>query len=124
MDRPRRRFYSALSYSTALSFPGYLALVPVLATVMILASASSPSDASNDRFSAAALLSVRPATFIGDISYSLYLWHWPVVVFYVFHLGRPPGLISGAVIAGLSLVLATTSYYFVEQKFRHAPGRP
>ncbi|WP_427006802.1 acyltransferase family protein [Pseudarthrobacter sp. H2] len=112
-------FYSALSFSTALSFPGYLALLPVLATVMILASASSPSAASNDRFSAAALLSVRPATFIGDISYSLYLWHWPVVVFYVFHLGRPPSLIQGAVIAGLSLVLATASYYFVEQKFRH-----
>lgn len=109
---------SALSFSTSLNFPGYAALLPVVATLLILASGSRTCDAP-EAFSVTSLLSLRPITFVGDISYSLYLWHWPVVVFYVFYLGREPGIVHGTVIAGLSVALAVPSYYLVEQRFRH-----
>ncbi|MDI3193079.1 hypothetical protein QK290_00860 [Pseudarthrobacter sp. AL07] len=80
------------------------------------------------RFCASSLLAVGPAKFLGDISYSLYLWHWPVVVFYVFHLGRTPSFLHGSVIALIILASAIASYYLVEQRFRvplrHPLGSP
>ena len=109
---------SAFSFSTSLAFPGYAALLPVVATLLILASGSRVGDVPGS-FSVTSLLSLRPITFVGDISYSLYLWHWPIVVFYVFFLGREPGIIHGTVIAGLSVALAVPSYFLVEQRFRH-----
>lgn len=121
--------YSALTFSTAMDFPGSVALLPVLATVLVVASGASHLQPSVDRgYSVTRLLSLRPVTYVGDLSYSLYLWHWPVVVFYVFLLGRTPGYLHGAAIVGISFGLAVTSYYFVEQRFRHAvspfPGLP
>jgi hypothetical protein len=74
-------------------------------------------------YSAGRFLGLRPVTWAGDLSYSLYLWHWPVVVFYVFHLGRAPGVIQGIAIVAISLALAVASYYFVEQKFRRNQER-
>lgn len=117
--------YSAVTYTTAMAFPGYVAVLPVIATLAILASGSSEAAPGGGQpTSVAGLLSMRPATYIGDVSYSLYLWHWPVVVFYVFLLGRAPGPLHGAMIVAISLVLAVASYYVVEQKFRHGGKQP
>lgn len=117
--------YSALTFTTAVAFPGYVAALPVMATLAILASGSSESAPDGGRpTSVAGLLGMRPATYIGDVSYSLYLWHWPVVVFYVFLLGRAPGPFHGAMIVAISLVLAVASYYLVEQRFRHGGKQP
>ena len=123
----------AITFSTSMAFPGYVALLPVAATVLVLAAgttaagthsaaAASVTMQGSRRFSASTLLSTGPAKFLGDISYSLYLWHWPVVVLYVFLLGRAPGLLHGSAMAAISLVGAVVSYYFVEQKFRHDGG--
>jgi peptidoglycan/LPS O-acetylase OafA/YrhL len=56
-------------------FPGWAALLPVLGTAAVIVAhhRSKPWDA-------ARVLSVKPLTFIGDISYSLYLWHWPLII--------------------------------------------
>ncbi|MFB2585074.1 acyltransferase family protein [Herbiconiux liukaitaii] len=56
-------------------FPGYMAAIPVLATAAVIVShhRAKPWDAGR-------VLSIRPVSFIGDISYSLYLWHWPLIV--------------------------------------------
>jgi len=63
------------------------------------------------------LLSLPLMTYIGKISYSLYLWHWPVLVFakYVFPQPRP-AIIIGAV--GLSVLLSILSYHFIEGPVR------
>lgn len=125
--------WCAFTFSTSMAFPGYVALLPVAATVFVLAAgttaagnhsaaAASVVKPGNGRFSASSLLSTGPAKFLGDISYSLYLWHWPVVVLYVFFLGRAPGLLHGSAMAAISLVAAVASYYLVEQKFRHDGG--
>lgn len=114
---------AAFTFSTSLAFPGYVALLPVAATILILSAGGGP-DRGQGFHSVSSLLSFRPITFVGDISYSLYLWHWPVVVFYVFFLGREPGWVHGAVVVALSIILAILSYYFVEQRFRHVRHRP
>lgn len=107
---------AAAAFSTAMAFPGWVALLPVAGTMALLASGSSRS-----RLGYAAPArwhSLRPVTYIGDISYSLYLWHWPVIVFSVYVFGPAPSLLhGGAVIAG-SLALAALSTRFVEQPFR------
>jgi len=57
------------------SYPGYVAAIPVLATLATLqAGAGAPTSV------AARLLNLRPLQYIGGISYSLYLWHWPVLM--------------------------------------------
>jgi peptidoglycan/LPS O-acetylase OafA/YrhL len=65
----------ALAYNSHTLFPGYSALAPCLGTaVTIAAGETGPSLVGS-------LLSIRPIVFIGLISYSLYLWHWPIIVF-------------------------------------------
>lgn len=114
---------SAMTLSVAMDFPGSIALLPVAGTLLLLAAGSPVAEpvtpGSPAGYSASQVLSLRPVTYIGDLSYSLYLWHWPVVVIYVFHLGRAPGVIQGTAMVGISLALAVASYHLVEQKFRH-----
>ena len=63
------------------------------------------------------MLALRPAVFIGDISYSWYLWHWPFVV---FARATWPGSVSAPVAALLSLVPAWLSYRYVENPIRRS----
>jgi peptidoglycan/LPS O-acetylase OafA/YrhL len=118
-------FWCAVTFSTSMDFPGSVALLPVAATVLVLVAGSVPKQTYDaGRFGASSVLAFEPAKYLGDISYSLYLWHWPVVVLYVFRLGRAPGFLHGSVIALISLAAAIGSYYLVEQRFRHPPRRP
>ncbi len=66
---------AALAYGPGTPFPGWQAAVPVLGTAAVLAAGDA-----GRAHGAARLLTWRPATWLGDISYSLYLWHWPVVL--------------------------------------------
>ena len=63
------------------------------------------------------LLSSKPMTQIGLISYSLYLWHWPVIVFRKWTLS--PSLNNLVFQVVFMTVLAYLSYYFIESKFRY-----
>ena len=95
-------------------FPGYVALLPTLgAGLLILGGISDALPAPNR------ILSVAPMRFIGRISYSLYLWHWPLIVFaaalYPNASSRPA---TRAAILALTIVIATVSYYAIEQPFR------
>lgn len=114
---------SAVSFQTTMAFPGYIALLPVVGTVLIIV-AGAPAKSGYDlsRFGFSRVLSLRPVTYLGDISYSLYLWHWPVIVFYILLKGHQPGVVGGASILALSLVLASLSYHLIEQRFRF--GKP
>ncbi|MBG0739425.1 acyltransferase [Paeniglutamicibacter antarcticus] len=112
---------SAVVYTTTMQFPGSIALVPVAGTMLIIA-AGSNSLWVPARYSLTSLLGLSPITYIGDISYSLYLWHWPIIVFYVFRLGHPLRMHDVIVILALSIVLAVLSYKYIEQPLRH--GQP
>src|SRR5690606_19585969 len=64
------------------------------------------------------LLQLRPMVYLGLISYSLYLWHWPLIVFTRFWTGLEPlrPWIPALLVA--SLLAASASYHFIEQPFR------
>jgi peptidoglycan/LPS O-acetylase OafA/YrhL len=100
----------------SLPFPGFLALLPVLGTVMLIASEGSLV---NRR-----LLAARPVVFIGMISYSWYLWHWPVMSYVrIIAVTELPSWVM--VLAGAAaFVLAYLSWRYVEQPFRHMRTRP
>ena len=87
------------------SFPGYVALWPTLSAAAIIAAGQSGS-----RFGVDRLLSSRPAVALGDNSYALYLWHWPVLVLALAATGvEEPNLKQGlgrAYLAGFRRVLA------------------
>lgn len=66
------------------------------------------------------VLSIRPLVWIGLISYSLYLWHWPVLVLYRHYSnGRLPSLEESSALMLVSIALAYASWRFVEQPTRH-----
>lgn len=58
----------------------------------------------------------KPVVYVGDISYSLYLWHWPVITFAALQGISPgKGLVSSLCLAAVSLILGAASYHFIEK---------
>ncbi len=100
--------------STA-SFPGMDAVPPCLGAALVIWSGSG--EAARPSWTAR-LLRLRPLVFLGLISYSLYLWHWPLLVFARYYGLGELGLASRIVIVGLALAVATVSWWFVERPFR------
>ncbi len=100
---------------SGVDFPGWKAAIPVLATAVLL------HVGAGGRTWVGGVLSWRPLVFVGLISYSLYLWHWPLLVLVSYRQGMAPlSSLQGLGLLGLSLLLAVASYRFVEQPFRRA----
>ncbi|MCQ1955041.1 acyltransferase [Arthrobacter sp. zg-Y826] len=112
----------AIGLSTAMPFPGWVALVPTAGAALCIL-AGRAADAAVPWISAVWWQSLRPVTYLGDISYSLYLWHWPVTVFTVHFLGHGPDLVAGAAIISTSVLLAALSTRFIEKPFRRFQGK-
>ncbi|WP_213814333.1 acyltransferase family protein [Glaciihabitans sp. dw_435] len=109
---------SAIVLNGATAFPGYIAVVPVLGAVAVIL-AGNPGTA----WSPLRIGGLRPVQFVGDISYSLYLWHWPFIVIIPFIVGGPLTAVGKiGVIAG-SVLIAYLTKKFVEDRFRTAPTR-
>ena len=98
-------------------FPGWAALLPVVGSALVLLGGLPPRMGGQPSWPSR-LLGVRPLRSVGDVSYSLYLWHWPVIVFFVFEVHRPPTKLEAPTLALLSLALAALSTRFVERPFR------
>lgn len=94
-------------------FPGYYALVPVLGAALVLAGGCAPA-----RYGAGTLLSLRPAVWVGGLSYSWYLWHWPVLVILPVALDRRATAPFGLVSAAIALLLAWATLHLVENPVR------
>jgi hypothetical protein len=96
-------------YRPTYAFPGWYVLAPTLAAMVLIATPHSLVNRT--------LLSSSPLVFIGKISYSWYLWHWPL--FFLNRILAPTGEGLAPVILLLaSFVLAVASWRFVEQPFR------
>ena len=106
----------ALSFALAdaAAFPYPWALAPVLATALLVALVTAAQEGR-----AARALSLAPIASVGRISYSLYLWHWPVYVLARWTSGLESAAPRVAAIA-LTFGLAALSYRFVEQPFRRS----
>jgi peptidoglycan/LPS O-acetylase OafA/YrhL len=107
---------SAFLLTGSVAFPGALALLPVLGAVTLIAGGSAEG-----RRGPSGLTSSRLMVFIGGISYSLYLWHYPLINLYTGWRGRAPGPLSGPVILAVTVLLAWLTKTFVEDKVRLAP---
>jgi peptidoglycan/LPS O-acetylase OafA/YrhL len=96
------------------AFPGFVALWPTLAAAAIIVAGQSGSRFGVDRF-----LSWKPLVSLGDNSYALYLWHWPVLVLALAATGvESPNLSQGGAIIAASIVLAVLTTRFVEKPLR------
>ena len=113
--------YAYFAFSDETAFPGLAALPFCVGAVLVI---HSGSRASERRTAVARLLSTPPFVAIGLISYSLYLWHWPLLIF--AHYRFPEWFASdfiyrplvGTVLFIVSLVLSALSWRYVEQPFR------
>jgi len=90
-------------------FPGYEAIPPVLGAVLIIASQSAGVNR---------ILGSPPLVGVGLISYSLYLWHWPLLSFARIMSAHPLHPRTTAILMAIAFAAATASYFFVEKPFR------
>ena len=95
-------------------FPGVAALAPCLGSALVLVSAAADP--------ACRGLAWGPLPALGRRSYSLYLWHWPVLAFAMFWTMRAPTPLEALGLVALSLGLTELSYRFVEAPFRRSRG--
>jgi len=106
-------FSSVAFFTEEIRFPGFFALLPTLGAVCLLL-----SGACRETWSSRSL-SCAPFVYIGKISYSLYLVHWPVNVFAKMALADGYTLQWRFAMFGLSLVFASIIYHAIENPFRH-----
>lgn len=102
--------YAALFFTHTTTFPGVNALFPVLGSAALIHSAQ--------RTVTGRLLETAPLVRVGLISYSLYLWHWPLIVFTEYIVGQKLSGIQSAAVILVSLIAAFLSWRFVERPFR------
>ncbi|MFG6446529.1 acyltransferase family protein [Microbacterium sp. P07] len=100
-------------YNASVPFPGYTALLPVLATAAVIWAGTTAQV-----WSPAHLSRLRPVHYLGNVSYSLYLWHWPLIVIAPYALGRPLNPLDPWILLAISVLLAGLTKRFVED-----PGR-
>ena len=125
---------AALTYSADLAYPGVAVLLPVLGAALVIgfgggtrgAAAIDGGGGPGSVGGAASLLARRPVQFVGAISYSLYLVHWPILV--LVHerlgLGEPLPLHVGLAVVVVSVPVAWLLFRFVETPFRTGRSSP
>ncbi len=93
-------------------YPGVVAVAPTLAAAVLIATGAVG-------WGPGALLVRAPLRFLGRISYSLYLWHWPALTLAPLAIGVALDPVSGSVVVLAAVLVAWASWRFVEEPFRH-----
>lgn len=105
--------FGCFAYSYATPYPGVPTLAPVLGSAAIIAAGTTNTSLVTKA------LSLRPMVFLGDMSYSWYLWHWPFIVFSIILWPRHP-ILAATLAVFLAFIPAYVSYRFVEKPIRQA----
>lgn len=101
---------SAILINSEMAYPGYLAIIPTLGAATIIASSEKLP------FSVKKVMANNPLTWIGDRSYSLYLWHWPIFVI-GFSLLTASHLTSKIALISIAFLASIVSYRYIEYPF-------
>ena len=108
--------FSVVSFDDGSRFPGASALVPTLGTALILF-----SEMNSERLSiVGSTLARKPLVYIGKLSYSIYLWHWLVIIIVKDQISASP-LILNALIIVTTLLLSVIGYQLIEHPIRKLP---
>ncbi|MDM7990203.1 acyltransferase family protein [Arthrobacter sp. zg-Y877] len=108
---------SALAYDGQTPFPGWTAVVPVAGTALVIVAGTGGGRLSHNRLTASA-----PVQFFGKISYSLYLWHWPLIVAAPFALGVVPTAPYKLAVLAAAVLLSWVTKKWVEDRWITRPG--
>jgi peptidoglycan/LPS O-acetylase OafA/YrhL len=109
---------AVVGLSEARDFPGLNAAIPCVGAVLLII-------AGHDRAPVVTrLISTRGLVFIGIISYSLYLWHWPLFAYWQLAFDRTPQIGEACALIGVSVLVAALSHRFIERPFRQRPPAP
>ncbi|MBT8493019.1 MAG: acyltransferase, partial [Deltaproteobacteria bacterium] len=106
--------WASVTYDALTLFPGSAALVPVLGAVAVVAAGTALPANPISR-----VLGLEPMKQVGAMSYSLYLWHWPLVVAADATWG-PLSPTTGFAVVAVSVVPAWLAYRYVEHRWRHS----
>lgn len=101
-----------MMFDAGTPFPSLWTLVPCLGAALVIWAGGSGANV------ASSLLSLRPLVFVGLISYSLYLWHWPIFVFANVLTEHALTKWHSVLLVALSFVVAIASWRIVEQPYR------
>ena len=105
-------FYGIFALNEATVFPGSAAAIPTFGTAILIYTGRGGSTMVNQ------LLSLRPVVFVGLISYSLYLWHWPIIVFSTYVKAVDLEQIEKIMLLVPIFIMAVLSWRYVETPFR------
>jgi peptidoglycan/LPS O-acetylase OafA/YrhL len=107
---------ASVLFNDGTAFPGFAALLPVIGTCLVLSVSTRAQHTPATTF-----LRVKPMQVIGDLSYSWYLWHWPVILLVQQSFAGASPILLGAIGALLSLSLAWVTFVLVENPLRFQP---
>jgi peptidoglycan/LPS O-acetylase OafA/YrhL len=102
------------TFSGNTPFPGLNALYPTVGSALIILAGVGNTIVGASRF-----ISMAVFRYVGDISYSLYLWHWPILALMRIYYGQSLPMLLGLAAIIASILSAALSYRFVEQPFMH-----
>jgi peptidoglycan/LPS O-acetylase OafA/YrhL len=94
-------------------YPGLLYVLPIGCTALAIAGGTTAG-----RFGAGAILGTRAMVALGAISYSLYLWHFPIITFAQDRLGHVPSLSARLALLALAICVSIASYLWLENPIR------
>jgi peptidoglycan/LPS O-acetylase OafA/YrhL len=108
--------YAIFNFDHRTPFPGFHALLPCIGAALFIYAAASQL--------IGGVFKLRLVVWFGRISYSLYLVHWPVIVFFSAWTYRDPMLAEKWLIVVGSIALGWLQFRLVEERFRYTPSRP
>lgn len=109
--------YATVAFDASTPFPGVAALVPTLGTACLILAGSSVHAKAGA--TPTGLLALGPVRYVGRISYSWYLWHWPALVFATVVLG-PLSALAGLAVVAASWVPTALTHHLIEDPVRRA----
>jgi peptidoglycan/LPS O-acetylase OafA/YrhL len=107
--------YGAVEFNQTTPYPGSIVAIPVVGAALVIAGGTPVP-----RFGAEVLLRVLPFQWLGKLSYSLYLWHWPVLIIAAQQAGRTLPVGDNLAWVALAIGLSIVTYFTVENPVRHA----